>query len=268
MTYSRKMRGEALDLWFELLGTMSVEEFVAELGYPCATTMSAWIKADPRHDPDKATYRSKPVLTKLEAIRRVAEGASTVRAAREAGLSQSHVSALVSKFAEGGTAALLPGPTIRREAGMAGRKKGAGRRPAPVMQGPPDVPRELPDDPEALKAIVRELQMDNAILREVLDVLKADPGCDPADLTAAERAAVRAFRVQIKGPRAVAVIHGHDQIAPGEGVLGGGQLQLPVIAIPKGRFLPIHLSQGDDDFKERVFPAGKLLQIQAGAKAG
>lgn len=205
MTYSRKMRGEALDLWFELLGTMSVEEFVAELGYPCATTMSAWIKADPRHDPDKATYRSKPVLTKLEAIRRVAEGASTVRAAREAGLSQSHVSALVSKFAEGGTAALLPGPTIRREAGMAGRKKGAGRRPAPVMQGPPDVPRELPDDPEALKAIVRELQMDNAILREVLDVLKADPGCDPADLTAAERSGVAA---SLEGRFPIAALRG------------------------------------------------------------
>lgn len=31
--------------------------------------------------------------------------------------------------------------------------------------------------------------MDNALLREVLDVLKADPGCDPADLTSAERAA-------------------------------------------------------------------------------
>ena len=43
------------------------------------------------------------------------------------------------------------------------------------MHGPPEVPAELPDDPAALKAIISELQMDNALLREVLDVLKADP---------------------------------------------------------------------------------------------
>ena len=187
MTYSRKMRGEALDLWFELLGTMSVEEFVAELGYPCATTMSAWIKADPRHDPDKPQYRSKPILTKLEAIRRVSEGEPVSRVCREVG--STCVPVWVSKFAEGGTAALLPQPRRGRGDVVAGRERGAGRRPSPLMQGPPEVPAELPDDPAALKAIVRELQMDNALLREVLDVLKADPGCDPADLTSAERAA-------------------------------------------------------------------------------
>lgn len=38
--------------------------------------------------------------------------------------------------------------------------------------------------------MVAELRMDNAILREVLDVLKADPGCAPAAPTTAERCLV------------------------------------------------------------------------------
>ena len=187
MTYSEEKKAEALDLWFALKGTIPLEEFVAELGYPSRTCLQGWIKADPRYDPDKPTYKSKAVLTKLEAIRRVAEGEPAARVGREIGAT--NVAAWVSRFAEGGTAALLPQARKRRGDAVAGRKKGEGRRPAPVMQGPPEVPAELPDDPVALKAIITELQMDNALLREVLDVLKADPGCDPADLTAAERAA-------------------------------------------------------------------------------
>lgn len=185
--YNSEKKAEALDLWFALEGEMSVEDFVSELGYPSRSCMQGWINADPRHDPDKATYKSKPMLTRLEAIRRVADGEPAERVGRDIGAT--NVGQWVSRFAEGGTAALLPRPRVRRGDGMAGRKRGEGRRPAPVMQAPPGVPAELPDDPEALKAIVRELQMDNALLREVLDVLKADPGCDPADLTYAERAA-------------------------------------------------------------------------------
>lgn len=198
--YSQRKRREALDLWFEHLGEMSIKDFVGELGYPCATTMSRWIREDPRHDPDKPRYSSVPVLTKLEAIRRVSEGASTAAAAAGAGVSPHSVEAWCDKFAKGGTAALLPRPSVRKEAGVAGRRKGEGRRPSPLMQAPPEAPGELPDDPAALKALVRELQMDNALLREVLDVLKADPGCDPADLTYRERS-LAVFRLSDRFPQ-------------------------------------------------------------------
>lgn len=188
--YGRRMREEALDLWFAHIGEMSVDDFVSELGYPSGTTMRLWIRDDPRHDPDKVQYRSKPVLTKLEAIRRVAEGESASRVARDVGVGDGVVAYWADRYAEGGTAALLPRPTLRKGAGMAGRRKGAGRPPAPVMQAPPPAASgELPDDPAALKAMVEELRMDNALLREVLDVLKADPGCNPADLSNRERAA-------------------------------------------------------------------------------
>ena len=38
---------------------------------------------------------------------------------------------------------------------------------------PPGLPEELPDDPAALKAIIADLELSNAALREVLAVLKA-----------------------------------------------------------------------------------------------
>lgn len=201
--YNSEKKAEALDLWFGMAGSISIGDFVEELGYPSRTCLQAWIKDDPRYDPDKPTYKSKPILTKLEAIRRVADGEPVAKVGRDIGAT--NVGQWVSRFAEGGTASLLPQPRRGKEADVAGRKKGAGRRPAPVMLKGPDVPAELPDDPEALKAIVRELQMDNAILREVLDVLKADPGCDPADLTAAERSGVAA---SLEGRFPIAALRG------------------------------------------------------------
>lgn len=105
--YSTKAKQDALDLWFSLLGEMSVDDFVAELGYPSGGAMRNWIREDPRHDPDKCQYRSKPVLSKLGAIKRVAEGAPKARAARETGLTPMQVHRAVEKFARGGTAALL-----------------------------------------------------------------------------------------------------------------------------------------------------------------
>ena len=194
--YSRSDRQRALDLWFERPGEVSVARFVEELGYPSASAMAGWIRADPRHDPDKATYRSKPVLSKLEAIRRVAEGASCAQAGAPLGMTKAQVADAVARYARGGTAELLPKPRRKKEGPMAGTKaesKAKAKERDPWLV-PPEVPAELPEDPAALKAIVRELQLDNATLREVLAVLKADPGCEPPCLTTAEKAeAVRAL---------------------------------------------------------------------------
>lgn len=174
--YGRQARQDALDLWFSMPGEMSVEDFAAELGYPSTRTLRDWIKADPRHDPDKAQYRSKPVLAKLEAIRRVAEGASAARAGRETGLTPGQVRRSVDRYARGGTAALLPKPRKRKGAAMEGdAKRRRASRPAGPMpcEQPPRLPEELPDDPAALKAIIAELELSNAALREVLAALKA-----------------------------------------------------------------------------------------------
>ena len=97
--YSQQAKQDALDLWFSMPGEMSVDDFAAELGYPSGSTLRNWIKADPRHDPDKCQYRSKPVLPKLEAIRRVAEGATAAQAARETGLTPQQVRYSVGRYA-------------------------------------------------------------------------------------------------------------------------------------------------------------------------
>lgn len=175
--YDKRAKQDALDLWFSMSGEMSVDDFAAELGYPSGSTLRNWIKADPRHDPDKCQYRSKPVLPKLEAIRRVAEGATAAQAARETGLTPQQVRYSVGRYARGGTAALLPAPARKRRKGEAvdeGKTRRASRpaRPMPCEQ-PPGLPEELPDDPAALKAIIADLELSNAALREVLAVLKA-----------------------------------------------------------------------------------------------
>lgn len=196
--YNRKDKAFALDLWFEMAPAMSFESFCEELGWPCAETMRRWVRADPRDDPDKAQHNSRPVLTRLEALRRVAGGEAVGSAARALGMSPGCVARDAKLFSEGGTAALLP----RRSRPMSkakdkakdkanGKAKGeAGARGAEPYVRPPEVPDELPDDPAALKAIIGELRLDNALLREVLDVLKADPGCDPSALTNREKATV------------------------------------------------------------------------------
>ena len=56
--------------------------------------------------------------------------------------------------------------------GAKARRKSRPARPMPCEQ-PPRLPEELPDDPAALKAIIADLELSNAALREVLAVLKA-----------------------------------------------------------------------------------------------
>lgn len=187
MRYTEEQVRDAVDLWFELQGTITLRDFVAELGYPTTQTMSLWISLDPRHDPDRPQRRSASLLSKLMAVSLVAGGASWATAGRAIGISASGVGRVVRAYERGGAAALLPRGRVEMAAGK--RRTPEPRRGEPYAR-PPEVPDELPDDPAALKAIIGELRLDNAVLREVLDVLKADPGCVPSALTNREKATV------------------------------------------------------------------------------
>lgn len=68
----RRARQDALDLWFSMLGEISVADFVSESGYPSDSAMRGRIGSDPRHDPYRVQYWSLPMLSKLKAVRRVA----------------------------------------------------------------------------------------------------------------------------------------------------------------------------------------------------
>ena len=104
---------------FSMPGEMSVDDFAAELGYPSGSTLRNWIKADPRHDPDKCQYRSKPVLPKLEAIGRVAEGGDRRPGGPGDGADPPAGALQRGRYARGGTAALLPAPARERRKGEA-----------------------------------------------------------------------------------------------------------------------------------------------------
>ncbi len=180
--YDKRAKQDALDLWFSMPGEMSVDDFAAELGYPSGSTLRNWIKADPRHDPDKCQYRSKPVLPKLEAIRRVAEGATAAQAARETGLTPQQVRYSVGRYARGGTAALLPAPARKRRKGEAvdeGKTRRASRpaRPMPCEQ-PPGLPEELLRANHdrcvrlPMRGMIRSLNLSNAVAVGTYEVLR------------------------------------------------------------------------------------------------
>lgn len=58
MRYTEKQVRDAVDLRFELQGTITLRDFVAELGYPTTQTMSLWISLDPRpRDAEKPALR-------------------------------------------------------------------------------------------------------------------------------------------------------------------------------------------------------------------
>lgn len=188
--YTLEQRQFAVDLWFEMYGTISLDDFVAELGWPTRPCLTNWIKKDPRYDPDRAQYNSKSLPTKLEIVRRLADGETYAAVAKDYGISRVSASKFYKMYAAGGASALIPQPTIRRAA--MSKKPTVSNKPkqkAP-FERPPKIPKNLPDDPEILKAIIGQLEMDNAILREVLDVLKADPGCDPNHLNSKEKAVI------------------------------------------------------------------------------
>ena len=69
MAYSYRMKRDALDLWFSMEGAMSVDDFVAELGYPSAGCMRGWIRRDPRRDPDARLIDTVAEITpQIEAL--------------------------------------------------------------------------------------------------------------------------------------------------------------------------------------------------------
>lgn len=142
--YSEEMRREAVDLWFALYPSISMDDFVAELGYPSRACLAGWIREDPRFDPDKPRHDSRPLLSKLEALRRVADGEGYAAAGRACGMSGYHVRWLAARYAEGGASALLPAPRKRRTA-VKKEKEGAARPPGtPRWTSPTTCPTTRP----------------------------------------------------------------------------------------------------------------------------
>ncbi len=76
-----------------------------------------------------------------------------------------------------------------REVVEARRKRPRRRPAAPVEQGedPVDLSAADDDDAEALRRRVEELELENALMREVVEVVKKDPGADLRRLSNREK---------------------------------------------------------------------------------
>ena len=132
------------------------------------TAVAGWARspgvAGPRKEPVFLPYERK-----AELVARYEAGERAADLAAEAGVTAPAVANWARRVREEGELALMGADDVRAR--------------APEPAGPPP-------DLEALRRRCEDLELENAILRGTVDILKKDPGADPSALTAAERAAL------------------------------------------------------------------------------
>lgn len=158
--FSPEERQRAVELYFTT--PMTTAQVVKRLGYPTRQCLERWLAADPRY----AGHMAKPIIpleTRTKAIELVLGGMQQKQAARQLGVSIGAVHNWVKAYREGGMAALQP-----RNRNASQSNKPAPRRSRNAGDGN--------DDAEALRRRVEELELENALMREVVEVVKKDPG--------------------------------------------------------------------------------------------
>ncbi|WP_291802891.1 IS3-like element ISBlo11 family transposase [Bifidobacterium sp.] len=164
--FSMEDRRRAVDLYFT--EGMTIRKVIAELGYPSEGALVKWVREDPRCT--GACRRSYTLECKTNAARRALEGEPLARVARDAGCTPTSVYQWMRRYRSEGILGLMD------------------RRNAPMPAEPMPA---AGDDVEELRRQVEVLRLENAVMRETIDVLKADdPRLDPSMLTNRERTRV------------------------------------------------------------------------------
>ena len=171
--FSLEERSRAVELY--LTTPMTTAQVVECLGYPTRQCLERWLAMDPRY----AGRMAKPIIpleTRRKAIELVLGGMQQKQAAKQLGVSVGAVHNWVRAYRRGGMAALQP-----RNQNAAQGGKSASVRP----RGGADAGGG--DDVEALRRRVEELELENALMREVVEVVKKDPGADLRRLSNREK---------------------------------------------------------------------------------
>ena len=171
--FSLEERSRAVELY--LATPMTTAQVVECLGYPTRQCLERWLAMDPRY----AGRMAKPIIpleTRRKAIELVLGGMQQKQAAKQLGVSVGAVHNWVRAYRRGGMAALQP-----RNQNAAQGGKSASVRP----RGGADAGGG--DDVEALRRRVEELELENALMREVVEVVKKDPGADLRRLSNREK---------------------------------------------------------------------------------
>ena len=157
---TRELAAEAVGLGFSL-------SEAAELAGCSRESVRRWLSAEGARAP-RAAVRL-PHERKMELVARYEAGERASDLGREAGVSGCAVTSWARRLREEGVLSLMADDEVRAAA--------------------PE-PAEPPSELEELRRRCGELELENAILRGTVDILKKDPGADPSDLTRAERAAL------------------------------------------------------------------------------
>ena len=163
-------RERAVELYFTT--PMTTAQVVEHLGYPTRQCLERWPAMDSRY----AGHMAKPIIP-LETRRRAVEpvpGSVQKRAAKQLGAGVGAVHGWVRAYRKGGMAALQP----------KNRNSAQGNKPADSRRRPSAADD---DDAEALRRRVEELELENALMREVGEVAEKDPGADLRRLSNREK---------------------------------------------------------------------------------
>jgi len=164
-------RERAVELYFTT--PMTTAQVVEHLGYPTRQCLERWLAMDSRY----AGHMAKPIIpleTRRRAVELVLGGMQQKQAAKQLGVSVGAVHGWVRAYRKGGMAALQP----------KNRNSAQGNKPAGSRRWPSAADD---DDAEALRRRVEELELENALMREVVEVVKKDPGADLRRLSNREK---------------------------------------------------------------------------------
>ena len=160
--FSMEDRRRAVDLYFT--EGMTARKVVAKLGYPSEGALAKWVREDPRYT--GACRRSYTLECKTNAARRALEGEPLARVARDAGCTPTSVYQWMRRYRSEGILGLMNG------------------RNAPMPAEPMPT---AGDDVEELRRQVEALRLENAVMREVVEVTEKDPGVDLRRLSNSEK---------------------------------------------------------------------------------
>ncbi|AHJ19308.1 Integrase [Bifidobacterium breve JCM 7019] len=191
--FSLEERERAVELYFTT--PMTTAQVVEHLGYPTRQCLERWLAMDSRY----AGHMAKPIIpleTRRRAVEPVLGGMQQKQAAKQLGVSVGAVHGWVRAYRKGGMAALQP---KNRNAAQGNKPADSRRRPSAADDD--DAPRRAisPRTPVAGRpqpmmmtwrlcaAGSRNWSRGNALMREVVEVVKKDPGADLRRLSNREK---------------------------------------------------------------------------------
>ena len=157
-------RERAVELYFTT--PMTTAQVVEHLGYPTRQCLERWPAMDSRY----AGHMAKPIIpleTRRRAVELVLGGMQQKQAAKQLGVSVGAVHGWVRAYRKGGMAALQP---KNRNAAQGNKPADSRRRPSAADD----------DDAEASRRRVEELELENALMREVVEARRKRPRRRPA----------------------------------------------------------------------------------------